>query len=365
MKAFVYLFKLNLRIVYFFMKLLPTQNKVVFISRQSNRISLDFQILSEKIGENHKVILLCKKLEKGLSNYIKYYFHIYRQMYNLATAKVCVLDSYSIPACILKHKKDLEIIQIWHALGAIKKFGYQSLGKPSGRNEKIAKLMCMHNNYDHICIATKEWAPYFSEAFNVSKEKFIFNGLPKMDYLYLNELEIKNKILNKYPKLKKKKNILYVPTFRKNEEVDVDSLINDFDFKNNNLIIKLHPKSNLKLEDKRIFVCKEFTATELITIADYVISDYSAISLEAMSIDKNVLFYLYDYEKYSVENGLNIDLFKEFKPYAFKDIKSILEIINKDKYDKKTIKKLKDKYINKNIGQYTDFLVNFIEKRIK
>ena len=48
-------------------------------------------------------------------------------MYYLATSKVCVLDGYCIPASILKHKKKLKIIQIWHASGAIKKFGYQIL----------------------------------------------------------------------------------------------------------------------------------------------------------------------------------------------------------------------------------------------
>jgi ATP-dependent DNA ligase len=53
---------------------------------------------------------------------------VLNEMFHLATSKYCIIDSYVIPVSILKHRNKLVIIQIWHALGAIKKFGYASLG---------------------------------------------------------------------------------------------------------------------------------------------------------------------------------------------------------------------------------------------
>ena len=41
-------------------------------------------------------------------------------MYHLATSRACIVDTYIIPVSILKHRDELIIIQIWHALGAIK-----------------------------------------------------------------------------------------------------------------------------------------------------------------------------------------------------------------------------------------------------
>ena len=64
-------------------------------------------------------------------------------------ARVLVVDTYAIVASVLRHKSDLTVIQIWHALGAFKKFGISILGQEEGRDERIARAMRMHEGYDH------------------------------------------------------------------------------------------------------------------------------------------------------------------------------------------------------------------------
>ena len=55
-----------LNIIYFFIKLFPiNKNKVTFISRQSNEVSLDFTMIAKELkqqNENIKIVFLCKKL---------------------------------------------------------------------------------------------------------------------------------------------------------------------------------------------------------------------------------------------------------------------------------------------------------------
>lgn len=365
MTILIMLFKFNLKFVYFFLKFFPiNKNKIVFISRQSNKPSIDFELLKKELS-NYEVVMLTKKLEGGLSNYIKYYFHIYRQMYHLATSKVCVLDSYCIPACILKHKKDLTIIQMWHAMGAIKQFGYQTIGKSDGRGENLSKLMCMHQNYNYILSGSQEMVQYFTKAFNVSESSFIVNGLPRIDYLLKNRTRLNKEIKDKYPELKNKQNILYVPTFRKNETIDLNKITKCIDFDKYNFIVKLHPKTKIDCSNKKIMTCPKFSSLELLTIADCVITDYSAISIEAASLDIPIFLYLYDYDDYSKNNGLNIDLFKELKPYVFKKNKPLFKKLTEEKYDLNVVYKFKEKYLDKDFGKYTKKLSDFIKTKME
>ena len=106
--------KVGLNIVYFFIKLLPTKNRVVMISRQSNTITMDFKLLKDELSKKHEVICLCKKLEgredSGFMERIRYGFHMFAQMYYLGTSKVCILDSYCPTVSVLRHKKKLKIV---------------------------------------------------------------------------------------------------------------------------------------------------------------------------------------------------------------------------------------------------------------
>ena len=72
---------------------------------------------------------------------------------------------------VVHHKKELKVIQIWHSMGAIKKFGLQV--KKDKREEMEARIMHMHENYDVIVSSSKAMTPYFAEAFGYSEDKFI------------------------------------------------------------------------------------------------------------------------------------------------------------------------------------------------
>ena len=111
-----------LEILYFPFKLLKTQNKISFISRQSNKESIDFRMIREYIENNYpeyKIKVIAKKIEEKdgvLKQLLPNCINIFEQMHCLATSKVIILDTYCITACILPHKKDTKIIQIWHML---------------------------------------------------------------------------------------------------------------------------------------------------------------------------------------------------------------------------------------------------------
>ncbi|MGM9879550.1 MAG: CDP-glycerol glycerophosphotransferase family protein [Bacilli bacterium] len=361
-------FKYFLKIIYFFLKLLPIDKKqIVFISRQTNEISIDFAMIRDEIQKRDssiKMKFICQRIDKGLLSYIKYFFIIIKQMKYLATSKMAIIDSYCIPVCILNHKKSLIVLQIWHSIGKIKKSGYQTLDAVSGRNSKIAKLMCMHKNYTNIIAGGSAFDEFYEAGFNVRKDVLLHYGLPRIDYLLNNENKFKEEVLNKYPEFKNKKIVYYVPTFRKYNVDGPTKMFKEYNKDDFILIVRGHPNQPLEFNHDVIYDCPEFKNIELLTVADYVITDYSSICLEAAILNKKVLFYVYDYDKYMSENGINLDATKVLPTCTSKDIKDLFKIIKNDAYDNISYQKFRKKYLPKNLGNSTKLIVDYIMKNI-
>lgn len=361
MNILIRIFLWHLKFVYFFLKLFKTKEKVVFMSRLSNKESIDFKYLENDL-KNHdiKVVVMCKKLD----NYFSYYFHFYKQMYELATSKVCVVDSYIPLVSVLNHKKELKILQLWHSLGAIKKFGLDNLGQENGRKESIANVMKMHQKYTNIISCSNYTDKYYAKAFGYNKDVFLHYGLPRIDYLLKEKNKIKKKILKKYPSLANKKTILYAPTFRRDKEDKTEEIINEIDFNKYNIIIKSHPLHKLNINNDRIYKCKEFKAMDLLTVSDIVITDYSGIALEAYVLNKKVYYYLFDYEEYDRKTGLNVKLDKELPNVVFRDSKNLKKILSKN-YPIKEVETYKNKYLETLDGNSTKLICNKIIEWIK
>ena len=310
------------------------------------------------------IVFLCKKIDSLFNGLIGNIIYTFKCLYHLSNAKVCVTDSYTLAVSSVKHKKKLKVIQIWHSMGAIKKFGYQSVGNVSGRGKGTAKALNMHKNYDYIISGSEEMTKYFKEAFNYPEDKFLNYGLPRMDYLLNNHIKIKKKIYEKYPKLKRKINVLYVPTFRTTGDDGTLDLVKSIDFDKCNFIVKGHANQKLNTNDK-VTNCVGFSSLELLSVADYVITDYSGIAIEAAIINKKTLYYVYDYEKYKINNGLNIDLYKEMPGCVFSDSKKLCDFIINGNYDMSVLNKYKNKYIDVKDGTSTKKIVDLINKCLR
>ena len=344
-----------LKILYAPLRLFKVQNKVSLISRESNKESLDFKRIREELEKNYpeyKVKVIAKKLEEKdgiLKQLIPNCINIFEQMYCLATSKVIILDTYCIPICILPHKKDTKVIQIWHALAAIKKFGHQTIGAKTGANEKTAQIMCMHKNYDYVLAPSYATGKLYQKAFNVAEDKIKYIGMPRIDYILEKDEQKNNEIYQMYPILKEKKNILYVPTYRKGEKVELDEFIEKIDTKKFNLIVKLHPldlKEYNYMEKEGVIYEQKCKTYDLLKIADSVITDYSSLSVEASLLDIPIYFYTYDLEKYKIDTGINFDFESEpIGKYKANNASELVSLLNQE-YDYDVLKKFKEKYIS-------------------
>ena len=367
-KVLINIFKVFLNFIYLFIKLFPTKRRVTMLSRQSSTAPLDFKMLAEEIrlqDESIDVVILAKTLT---GNFLSYAFHIIKQMRYIATSKVVVVDSYCIPVSILKHKEGLTVLQIWHALSAIKKFGRQTVEKKSGADKVTAEAMNMHKNYDFIACSGDVTAGHFCEAFGYPAEKIVKLGLPRIDYILHPKENIAEEIKEHYPEIgNAKKNILYVPTFRKGKGVPLDALIKNISFEKYNLIIKLHPKDAKLYRETDIpgvVFINRYNVYDLLNIADIIISDYSSFVVEASLLEKPVFLYTYDFVEYVSETGLNIDLSREsIGRYRFEEAGELANAIEKE-YDYSLLKTFQNKYIDIDVENCTKKMASFLIDKI-
>ncbi len=359
--------KAGMNFIYFFMKGFKTENKVTFISRQGNSNSLDFKLVQEKLKEvdkDIKIVALNKRFRDidPLSDKIKYCFHIFVQMYHIATSKVVVLETYAMPISMLNHKKDLKVIQMWHALGSLKKFGYSVIDKSEGSN--LHELASMHKNYDYILTSSEVARKNFSEAFNYPESSFKIIPLPRTDFLMdkKKQKDITNNIINTYPGLKKKKTILYAPTFRKNgeDEEKINELIKSIDYEKYNLILKLHPLTKININNSKSIIDEKYSTIEWLNTADYVITDYSAIVYEAALLKKPLFFYTYDFNEYELGRDFYLNYKKDMPGVIKKAAKDIFNAIEKKEFDLNKVESFAHKYVDYHNQDCTLELVNLI-----
>jgi CDP-ribitol ribitolphosphotransferase len=246
----------------------------------------------------------------------------------------------------------------------VKKFGYQTIGYEDGLNPKTAKLLRMHYNYDYVISGSVAMNKYFSEAFNVPIEKMVPIGTPVCDYLLNGNDKVVNKLYKKYPQLKKKVNVLYSPTFRSDDRDNTEEVIEKFNTDKFNLILTFHPK-NSEVKTNKNIICidrNEFMTFDVLRVVDYVITDYSALAIDACVLNKKVILYLYDYEQYKKENGINIDLFKELEGNVYKNFDDIVKLLDKNAYNEKSYKSFRKKYSGEIDGNSTSKLIKLIKE---
>lgn len=360
MEEFIKFGKCILNILYAVLKLFPIKsNRVLFLSRQADELSLDFVMLREELlrrNANMQITAICNRLDDGKKGLLGFAWDTLRSMYYLATSKVCVLDAYWPAVSILKHKDDLTVIQMWHALGKIKKSGYQTLGKSSGRSASIARLLDMHRNYDVIIAGGEAWNQYYCQSFDTTEDKLRNIGLPRIDHLLATKWENYYRVMDVYPEFRNKEIIMYVPTFRRNTALNWMPLLEYTNFDKYALIIKGHPNQKIECNSPGVYMCPEFKAVDLLAVCDYVITDYSAIAIEAAILNKKTYYYLYDYEEYTENNGINVSPFDSMPGCAFKDAESMMRDLEFETYKQDVLDAYRERYLPKELGTSTEKL---------
>jgi CDP-ribitol ribitolphosphotransferase len=359
------------------MKFGPAGNRVVFISRQGDTPSTDYAALAEALGAaGFETEMYLHRQEKDSARFMAEagtnLRTILRLMRALAGARVAVTDGYAIPISILKHRKRLTVIQLWHAIGAVKKFGLQTVPVMNDGEKNRADLLKMHEGYDYFVAPSRTAARFFAEAFGMREDRALITGTPYLDALKAGKFDRPDRVCAidaLYPEIAENdaaghpaKVVLYVPTYRKAARTgenapapDGDALRDALGGSGYIVIERKHP-----IDEAEGALSFGIFAEELMYRADIVVTDYSSLAITAALLGKPLYFYTYDIADYRNSPGLNIDPEKEYGKYAARDAAGLARLIEAGEYDYAYEREFAGKYIETFDGGCTERLTSEI-----
>lgn len=251
-------------------------------------------------------------------------------------AKVVLCDNYFAFLGSINSSKDKEIVQMWHANGAIKYFGLEAKYTQSRSKMDEDRYKKVYERFTHYIVSSDKMGEVFARNYRVKINMLPF-GYPLTDNYFDADWikEKKNLFKQKFPTSKKV--LLYAPTYRE-EYSKIKNKFNEIvnELQDDWLIfIKPHPHEELKYrilnhEDRMILDFKGLSLTEILPSVDCLITDYSSVPFEYSLANNNgrMIFYCYDFSEYDHIVGIE----KDFKDWAPGDIvfdeKELLKAIN-------------------------------------
>ena len=262
-----------------------------------------------------------------------------------AASKVIVLEDFYPQLHALNIRKETKVVQLWHACGAFKTFGFTRLGKAGGPEANLGN----HRNYDQVYVSGSGIVPFYSEAFAIPEKNVLPIGVPRTDIFFDAHYKesMKEKWYEKYPEWVGKKMVMFAPTFRGagNKEafypfemMDIGRFMKSMP-EDCILILKHHPFIKEKMEipkeyENRVFDLSEGAAiNELLFLTDLLITDYSSSIFEAALLRIPMVFYVFDKEAYLEERDIYGD-FDQFVPGKQAKTQEELELVVKEVLEK-------------------------------
>lgn len=311
-------------------KILPiNDNKICFVSLENEHLTSDLKLIYDALDQKkYKLVcVLTSFKKKDISNSLRYFFNTIKQIFVINTSKLVLINDNNYVISNFK-REGVTVIQVWHAAGAVKKFG-----NVLPRKYKIA-------NYDYVIANGKYWQKPYSKAFGVKEDQVILTGMPRLDELSNPDFLAfsKIKLIGDHPELFGKKVILYAPTFRGDiyrgisfAKIDLDHL-SDLLGSDYMIICKWHPLIHDTPRSCRSNVVdlSSYDIHQLFAISDVLVSDFSSVIFDYSLLGKRILYYVPDLEEYQEERGCFVDYAKMTKGCLAQNEKELAEMIKDD-----------------------------------
>ena len=287
-------------------------------------------------------------------------------------ASTVLCDNYFAFLGAIPFFPETEVIQLWHANGAIKKFGLEANYAKSRSKSDIERYRQVYQAYTHYAVGSDKMGKVFEASYQATAEQIVPIGyLPSDHFLNDGWKNLQNERFSEiFPDLKNKRILFYTPTYR--ETVTENPL--DFEQVSTQLgenwvfFVKAHPHdkeliakfSSLKNVHSDL---RGFSLQEFLPFVDCLVTDYSSVPFEYTLVKEKgkIVFFCYDMDDYRNEVGIQDD-FKQWAPgvIAYTQAQLIEEIEKEKMGDFTFFNHLWNQY---NDGQATRRLIQRIEEK--
>lgn len=353
-----------------FTMLLPIKKrKVVFASDSRSELNGNFYFVYEELYKRNLDLNITFIFNERINNK-KTINDLVKTAYHFATAKMILLDDFYPLVYPLRIRNNADLIQVWHAAGAFKTFGYSRIGRPGGPSPRSKN----HKNYTKALVSSEGVRENYAEGFGITVDKVYATGVPRADIFADEKYKsyVQKKLTEMYPFIKGKKVILFAPTFRGNgqasahypfEVLNLKQLYEDL-HEEYVFLFKIHPFVNNKLHipykyNDFFFDLSDYReVNDLLLITDILITDYSSVCFEYALLKKPMLFFAFDVEKYIEERDFYYNYFDFIPGPLIKTTAEMVSTIKEGNYDMEKIDAFVNYFFDNTVGQASKNVVD-------
>ncbi|GEK35189.1 CDP-glycerol glycerophosphotransferase family protein [Kurthia sibirica] len=241
-------------------------------------------------------------------------FGLFKELWMIRDASKIIIDDYFLTGYLIKPRRQSEIIQLWHAAGAFKKFGHSTKNTHFGPSDDYLSIIPIHSNYSKVYVSTPQSAIYFAEAFNMKVEDIYGLGIPRIEQLKEASTEPPMPLTTQQ---RQKQSVLFAPTYRAEKghsesdlkwATEINAIIDEIP-DHLLLIIIPHPYSKKEeweklMENDKIIIDFNHNVNDWMPYADCFVTDYSSAIFEYALFEKPLANYVPDLQQYMANRGL-------------------------------------------------------------
>jgi teichoic acid ribitol-phosphate primase len=307
-------------------RLTPLRPRVVLATAHVDRLSGNLAIIRERLSTDLpdlQVVVRARANRRGPLGLARAALDAVLAGWHLATARLFVVDDHYAPMSEISPRPGTARVQVWHACGAFKRFGYSLAGKGFGSGDAARAAFPVHRNYDLCLVSAAKFAPFYAEAFGQPVERFTAAlGIPRTDPFFdqARALAVTQALRERYALPPDKRVVLYAPTFR-GEDATAASTPVDLDLAglaaairdDHVLLLRAHPfvagraRLDPGLDGFVVDVSAEPELNDVMLVSDVLVTDYSSAMYEFGLLERPIAFFAPDHAAYERERGFYLD----------------------------------------------------------
>jgi teichoic acid ribitol-phosphate primase len=280
-----------------------------------------------------------------------------------------IVDNAYLPIHVAPHRASTTVVQVWHAAGALKRFGVDT-SRPLAEPERTF----LHRHYDAVVVGG-EWTrgPY-AAALRTPIERVIALGVPRTDLFFDDDAlaEARRRALAAYPQLRDRRVVLYAPTFRGRgvakrgaPRLDAERLRAALPA-DHSLVLKTHPNLDpaaTPTDGYDVVADPTGEINDLLALADVLITDFSSSLIEFAILGRPIVLLVPDLDEYERDPGLYLDYRTEMIGSRVLDTDGVIAAVREGRSDRDAYAAFVERQLGPHRGGASDrFVDHFIER---
>ena len=333
----------GLRLLGWVFSLLPARpRRVVLATARTTELEGNLLYLSRALARYRPgadVVRLLEPYGYGLGSKLAYALRVVRGMYLLRTSGVVFIDNAYLPVHVAPHGARTTVVQVWHAAGALKRFGVDTSHPPAEPERTF-----LHRYYDAVVTAGEASRVPWARALRTPLEHTLALGSPRTDFFFDSAAlaSARDRLRRAHPALVGRRVVTYAPTFRgrgvgKRAGAGLDGRrLRAALPRSDVLVLKSHPNLDPSLVDIAGFdvvADPRSDMNELLSVTDILVTDYSSSVFDFALLGRPLVLLVGDLDAYEQDPGLYLDYRREMIGTQVADTDGVIDAILGDRFD--------------------------------